>query len=235
MLESSDAWEENGRIFARARFEGSKKGIAAAEAHQAYMHSAGFRLIDVQTTGGGTNVARSLGKSALGLGLLGATGFGFLGTSRKRIEIAALYEKVGPSTQEVADEQLFQTIRTTGAQIAASRSSLLSRAVAGELPFRARVEQAQPRGGGWLQRYSVDFTVLVGNGTDEAFDGFELEVLLHNEAGDTVASASPSFQVVFPSQGFARVTFSIGGLRQGDVGTLIAVRRVLRGGQWQSV
>lgn len=233
MLESPNVWEQDGRIFASARFEGSKKGIAAAEAYQASLSRSGWELIDVQTKGGGTDVARSLGKSALGLGLLGATGFGFLGTSRRRGEITTTYEKVGPSESEIADENRRQAVRTSGAELAVERSALFSRAAAGRLGFQVRLEGAQVRGGGWLQKYSVDFTALVGNQTGESFEGFELEVVLHDEAGRTVASDLPVFNVELPAGAIVRVTFSIGGLSKGDVGALVAVRRVMRGGEWR--
>lgn len=235
VIESARVWEEAGRVLASARFEGSKKGIAAAEAFQQQAIRSGFALIDVQLVGGGTDVPRSLGKSALGLGLLGATGFGFIGTSRKRTEILTVYEKVGPSQGEIETEQRLREIETLGKQRAVASQDLFTRAASGRTPFRVSVQGIEPRGGGWLQKYSVKITVAVTNTSSEAFDGFELRAVLHDAKGRTVASSSPTFEVALRAYGGARASFTMGGLPKGDYGSVISVSRVLRGGVWRDV
>lgn len=94
MIGNPEIWESDAGIFGRAWFKADKRGLKAAQEFENVMASKGWAVVHVAVSDSGTDVGRSVVKSAIGLGALAATGFGFVGTSRKQGQIVLTLQKV---------------------------------------------------------------------------------------------------------------------------------------------
>jgi hypothetical protein len=90
-------WVVGAAEFLEARYPATKDGLRAAMATQKELVASDFVLVDRQQISGHVNVGRSVGKSLLGIGLLRATGFGFVGTSNSPGEVVLTFRRTRPN------------------------------------------------------------------------------------------------------------------------------------------
>ena len=96
MIGEPESWvdEVRGIGYVRARYRADQNGVNEAEEALRTAARDGFEVVDISHSGEGIDLTKTGVKSAVGLGLLGLTGFGFVGTSRKRGEIVITWGKV---------------------------------------------------------------------------------------------------------------------------------------------
>jgi hypothetical protein len=225
-------WVDGDGAYVEARFRADKGGVREAQAAATRLGAQGYVVVKQYQTGGHVNATKSVGKSLLGLGLLGATGFGFVGTSRDPGEIVVVFRKPVPQPQGAARQpepaparaELEAASRAAGRVALGAHPELAPEAVRGLVS----IERSEPIPNG------VRLRLLVANNEPEPWQGFELEAVVYRLTnGSTMGTHHERFSTPLESHRSARTWLTLAGLTPGDGGVLVGVTRVLIDGRWR--
>jgi hypothetical protein len=231
-------WVDDAGIgYLRARYRADKNGLREARDTAARIAKTGWTVVDVQQTGGHLNAGRSAAKSLVGLGLLGATGMGFVGTSHDPGEIIVTFAKdlAEPTAPVAAAPVAPHAGRATNAL---PPKSIMSRIFAQQPELNTSfgfvaVNSLKTVGQANEHDNSVQVVATVTNRETRAWTGFELEAVFYRPAdGEAVDAARQKFITTLEPGVSRRVDMRVDGLRAGDFGVLVAITRVLVDRKW---